>query len=322
MLDLPFSKSIPLGKTELQISPLGVGTWQWGDRFIWAFGRGYDEDDTRAAFDRSLAAGIDFFDSAEVYGLGRSERLLGQYVRATSSPVITATKFFPFPWRLHRKSLQIALRRSLKRMGMARVDLYQLHLPFPPVPIETWMLALAESVQAGLARAVGVSNYDTPQTIRAQRALAESGIPLASNQIRYSMLDRRPESNQLLETCQELGVTVIAYSPLAQGLLTGKYTPQNPPPGVRGRQFKGELLEKIRPLLALMREIGDGHGGKSPAQVALNWTLCKGTVPIPGAKNAQQAEVNAGALGWKLDSEDVKALDTASAAIGDVLRTV
>jgi aryl-alcohol dehydrogenase-like predicted oxidoreductase len=315
MPDQTFSNPIPLGNTDLQISPMGLGTWQWGDRFIWGYGRGYDEDDTRAAFERSLAAGIDFFDSAEVYGLGRSERLLGRYVRATSIPVITATKFMPFPWRLHRKSLHAALHRSLARLGLERVDLYQMHMPFPPVPIENWMLAMAENVHAGRVRAVGVSNYNAQQVLRAHRALAEKGIPLASNQIRYSLLDRQPERNQQLEMCRELGVTVIAYSPLAQGLLTGKYMPDNPPPGARGRQYSRELLERIRPLLALMHEIGDGLGGKSPAQIALNWTLCKGTVPIPGAKNARQAEENAGALGWKLDAEAVKALDAASAAV-------
>ena len=315
MSDQPFSNPIPLGKSNLQISLMGLGTWQWGDRFIWGYGRGYDEGDTLAAFESSLAAGIDFFDSAEVYGLGRSERLLGRYVRATSSPAITATKFFPFPWRLHRKNLHAALRRSLSRMGLERVDLYQMHMPFPPVPIETWMLAMAESVHAGRIRAVGVSNYDAQQVLRAHRALVEKGVPLASNQIRYSMLDREPEHNQQIETCRKLGVTVIAYSPLAQGLLTGKYTPAKPPPGARRRQYSRKLLERIRPLLALMREIGDGLGGKTPAQVALNWTLCKGTVPIPGAKNARQAQENAGALGWKLDAEAVKALDAATAAV-------
>jgi aryl-alcohol dehydrogenase-like predicted oxidoreductase len=315
MTDQPFSKPIPLGNTDLRISPMGLGTWQWGDRFIWGYGRGYDEGDTLAAFENSLAAGIHFFDSAEVYGLGRSERLLGRYVRSSSIPVITATKFFPFPWRLHRRSLHAALRRSLARMGLERVDLYQMHMPFPPVPIETWMLAMAENVHAGRIRAVGVSNYGAQQVLRAHRALAEEGVPLASNQIRYSMLDRKPEHNQQIETCRKLNVSVIAYSPLAQGLLSGKYTPEKPPPGARGRQYSRELLERIRPLLSLMREIGEGLGGKSSAQVALNWTLCKGTVPIPGAKNAKQAEENAGALGWKLDAEAVKALDAASAAV-------
>ncbi len=315
MSDQIFSEHIALGATELRISPLGVGTWQWGDRMLWGFGRGYGEQDVREAFEVSLEAGADFFDSAEAYGFGRSEELLGKFARATSKPIVTATKFAPYPWRLRGKSLIGALRKSLQRLGLPSVDLYQVHWPFPLVSIETWMVAMAESVHAGLTRAVGVSNYSAVQTQRAHAALAERDVPLASNQILYSMLDRKPERNQLMETCRRLNVTVIAYSPLAQGLLTGKYTPENPPPGARGRRLKRGFLEELRPLIDLMREIGSGHGDKSPAQVALNWVMCKGAVPIPGAKTAKQAKENAGALGWKLDSDEVKALDAASEAL-------
>jgi aryl-alcohol dehydrogenase-like predicted oxidoreductase len=315
MMQQSFSERIALGSTGLRIRPLGVGTWQWGDRMLWGFGRGYGEGDVREAFKVCIEAGMDFFDSAEVYGFGRSERLLGSCIHTTNAPVITATKFFPFPWRLTRKSLMTALRRSLKRLGMARLDLYQIHWPLPTVSIETWMAAMADCVDAGLLRAVGVSNYNAEQTRRAHAALAERGIPLASNQIPFSMLHRRPERNGLLETCQELGITVIAYSPLEQGLLTGKYTPENPPDGVRGRRLKSGYLEALMPLIGRMREIGKGHGGRSPAQVALNWAMCKGTVPIPGAKNARQAEENVGALGWRLSGGDVDALDEASAKV-------
>jgi aryl-alcohol dehydrogenase-like predicted oxidoreductase len=311
-----FSERIGLGASDLRIRPLGVGTWQWGDRMFWGFGRGYDEDDVRQAFDVSIDAGLDFFDSAEVYGFGRSERLLGQYARSISEPVITATKFFPFPWRLRGKSLVNALRRSLKRLGMNHVDLYQIHWPLPTISIETWMTAMADCIDEGLIRAVGVSNYSVDQTQRAHAALAERGIPLASNQIPFSMLNRRPERNQLLTACKKLNVAVIAYSPLEQGLLAGKYTPDNPPPGARGKRLKPGYLEKLMPLIGMMREIGSGHGGKSPAQVALNWTMCKHTIPIPGAKNARQAAENAGALGWRLDENEVSALDKASQDLG------
>ena len=130
----------------------------------------------------------------------------------------------------------------------------------------------------------------------------------------YSLLNRGIEKDGLLARCKELGVRLIAYSPIEKGLLTGKYSPENPPPGVRGRRY-GELLPKIGPLLKLMTEIGQEHGGKSKVQVALNWCICKGTLPIPGAKNADQAEENAGALGWKLSDEEVAKLDEASDAI-------
>jgi len=282
---------------------------------LWGFGRGYSEDDVRQAFEVSVEAGLDFYDTAEVYGFGRSEKLLGKFARTTSGPLITATKFFPFPWRLSRKRLAAALRRSLKRLGMTRVDLYQMHWPFPGVSIESWMGAMADCFDDGLIRAVGVSNYNAEQTKHAHAALAERGIPLASNQIPYSMLNRRPERNQLLEICRKLNVTVIAYSPLEQGLLTGKYTPGNPPPGARGRRLKPGYLENLTPMIGLMREIGSGHDDKSPAQVALNWVMCKGAVPIPGAKNSRQARENAGALGWRLNDGEVEALDKASAAL-------
>jgi aryl-alcohol dehydrogenase-like predicted oxidoreductase len=264
------------------------------------------------AYQVSRAAGINFFDTAEVYGRGRSERLLGRFARAAGDQVVVATKFFPYPWRLRRTGLVRVLRGSLKRLGLDRVDLYQIHWPFPPVPIETWMAGLATAVEAGLARAVGVSNYDPVQTRRAHTALSEREVPLVSNQVHYSLLHRQPEHNGLFDLCRELDVTLIAYSPLEMGVLTGKYTPENPPPGIRGRRYRREYLIQVQPLLALLREIGEAYGGVTPAQVALNWVMCKGAVPIPGAKNARQAEENTGALGWRLSGEEVAALDAAS----------
>ncbi len=307
------TESVTLGTTDLRITPLGIGTWAWGDRFFWGFGRGYDEADVQAAFQTSLAAGINFFDTAEIYGRGRSERLLGQFIRESGQSVVVATKFFPYPWRLRRADLLRALRKSLERLGLSRVDLYQIHWPNPPVSIETWMAGLADAVDAGLVRAVGVSNYNVEQMRRAHAALAERGVALASNQVLYSLLDRQPEQSGLADTCRELGVTLIAYSPLAQGLLTGKYTPQNTPPGVRRFRYTRQRLAQVQPLIALLRQLGEAHGGKTPAQVALNWVMCKGAVPIPGAKNARQAQENAGALGWRLTDGQVAALDEISA---------
>src|SRR5262245_20654651 len=209
---------------------MGVGTGQWGDTFMWQYGRGYAESEVRAAFDASIAARMTFFDTAEVYGLGRSERFLGEFAgtgsaNGSGAPARVATKFFPIPWRLTRGSVTRALRGSLKRLRRPAVDLYQIHWPSPLTRVETLMAGLADAVDAGLARAVGVSNYSLEQTERAHAALARRGVALASNQVHYSLLNRQVETSGLLARCAALGVMLIAYSPLEMGLLSGKYTP-------------------------------------------------------------------------------------------------
>ncbi len=295
----------------LHATEMGVGAWAWGDRIIWNYGRSYTDEDVRGAFDISLENGIRLIDTAEVYGRGRSERLIGEFLKETEVPVLLATKFMPFPWRFRKKALLRSLRRSLERLDVESVDLYQIHFPIPPISIETWMNELAVAVKEGLTRTVGVSNYNQSQMLQAYSALARHEVPLASNQVEYHLLNRRVEKNGLLARCRELDIRLIAYSPLAMGLLTGKYTVDSPPPGMRGRRA-ARILPKLPPFLKLMTQIGQDQGGKSNAQVALNWLICKGTMPIPGAKNAKQAEQNAGALGWKLTDDQVVALDEAS----------
>jgi aryl-alcohol dehydrogenase-like predicted oxidoreductase len=307
------AESVQLGLTGLYVSPLGLGTWAWGDRLIWQYGKGYGEEDLAGAFRAALAEGVNFVDTAEVYGQGRSERFLGQFVKRTQRRLVSiATKFAPLPNRVRPGSVPAALRRSLERLQTDRVDLYQIHWPWSLVGVETWVSGLADTFDQGLTQAVGVSNYGLVATRRANAVLAARGIPLASNQVRYSLLDRKIERNGVLAFCQDQSITVIAYSPLAQGLLTGKYSVENPPPGMRRRQFSRKYLARIAPLMAVLHEIAGAHG-KTPAQVALNWVICKGTLPIPGAKTAKQAADNAGALGWRLDSGEVAALDEASA---------
>ena len=308
---------VALGRTDIRVHPLGTGTWAWGDRLTWGYGRTYTADDVEDAFHASLTAGVTLFDTAEIYGPHTSERLLGQFIAAHgagASPLV-ATKYFPFPWRLGRGSVLRALRGSLRRLGLPQVDLYQIHWPSPLLPPETCADALADVVEAGLTRAVGVSNYSVAQMRRVHARLARRGVPLASNQVRYSLLHRAPESDGVLDACRELGVALIAYSPLAMGLLTGKYTPEHPPTGFRVRRYRGERLARIQPLLAELRTIGEAHDGKTPAEVALNWLICRGALPIPGAKTAQQAQDNAGALGWRLSPEAVARLDEASAPL-------
>lgn len=303
---------VALGKTDIRITTVGVGTWAWGDRLIWGYGgSGYDDADIRKAFEVSLENGANWFDTAEVYGMGKSERFLGKFLSSTSKDVLVATKFFPFPWRLCKRAMLRSLKKSLKRLQISQVDLYQIHTPLGWWSKPAYLSTLAEAVKTGLTRAVGVSNFNTEKTKLANETLLANGVPLASNQVEYSLFDRRIENNGLLDYCLENEITVIAYSPLAKGMVTGKYGPENPPSGPRKRMYPPEKLQQYQPLITLLKEISAGKG-KTPAQVALNWTICKGTVPIPGAKNAKQAAENLGAMGWRLSPEEVLALDKAS----------
>lgn len=290
---------------------MGLGAWQWGDRIVWGYGQTHTDKEIRESFDASLALGIRFVDTAEIYGSGYSERLLGQFLKETDQPVLVATKFFPMPWRLTRGFIPRALKGSLERLGLESVDLYQIHWPSPLMTPETMMEGMVECVQRKLTRTVGVSNFGEKRMIRAYTTLARHGIPLASNQVHYSLLSREVEKNGTLARCKELGIRLIAYSPLEKGLLTGKYSSENPPPGVRASQY-AELIKKLPPVLKLLQEIGLNHGDKTISQVALNWLICKGALPIPGAKSLQQAESNAGGAGWRMTDEEVAKLDEAT----------
>ncbi len=290
----------------------GIGTWAWGDRLFWGYGGNYSENDLREAFNLCVKSGVRLFDSAEAYGQGSSERFLGQFVQESGAEVRMATKFSPYFWRLSARSFRRALVNSLKRLRCERVALYQIHLPMPPVRIQAWMASMAEAVQDGLIEAVGVSNFSRDQMQKAFDELAKYGIPLASNQMEYHLLDRRIEKNGLLRHCEELGVTLIAYSPIAKGVLSGKYTPERPVRGFRESRYNRRVLEKVQPFIRELRRIGDEHGGKTPAQVAINWVQSKGTIPIPGVKNLKQAQENLGAVGWRLSEEAMAKLDDLS----------
>jgi len=290
---------------------MGLGAWQWGDRVVWQYGHGYGPDQVREAFQTAIREGIRFIDTAEMYGNGLSERFLGNFIKETNQPVLIATKFFPWPWRFYKDAVPRALKGSLTRMGVDSVDLYQIHWPSPILGDDRLMAGLAECVKNGSARTVGISNYEPSRMVAAYSSLARHGVPLASNQVHYSLLRRNAEKDGTLSRCKELGVRLIAYSPIEKGLLSGKYSVDNPPPGARARRYAG-LLSKIQPLIKLMTEIGQDRGGKTLTQIALNWVICKGALPIPGAKNAAQVEEHAGALGWRLTDDEVVRLDEVS----------
>jgi aryl-alcohol dehydrogenase-like predicted oxidoreductase len=297
------------------IAPLGIGTWAWGDSLFWSYGKDYGAVELEAAFVASLDAGITLFDTAEVYGLGESERLVGRFAKSAGRPLQLATKYMPLPWRWDGAAVTQALTDSLQRLQVGSVDLYQVHQPFSfLLSQETLMQTLATAVQQGQIKAVGVSNYSADQMRQAHRLLADRGVPLAVNQVSYSLLDRKIERNGTLDTARELGVLILAYSPLAQGLLTGKYGIDTNRATITGARqldprFSRKGLEKIAPVVQLLQEIG-GTYNRTPAQVALNWLIAQGNVmPIPGAKTAAQVQQNAGALGWLLDEQAQTRID-------------
>lgn len=298
----------------LSIPPLGIGTWAWGDKCFWGYGKDYGEAQVKDAFKASLDAGIAFFDTAEVYGLGESERLLGKFMRGSKQPICIATKYMPVPWRVSVKAVKDAVSASLERLQVKRIDLYQVHQPFSFLMSQKILMnALADEVKQGRILAIGVSNYSAEQMREAHTYLGDRGIPLAVNQVKYSLIDRQIETNGIADTARSLGVKILAYSPLAQGLLTGKYTSTTPPKGARqfDARFGNDGLFKIEPLLKLLRQTAEGHD-RTIGQVALNWLIAKGVIPIPGAKNAEQARQNAGALGWEISSEEFTLIDRAS----------
>lgn len=314
--------TILLGRSGLRVPQLGVGAMTWGDakglarlhpaKTAYGGAEGFEEE--KRALEVSLEAGVNLFDTAAMYSGGASERRVGEL--ACGRDVLIATKF-PGSFSFRAEDFPRELAASLARLGRDSIDLYQHHFPNRRVSIPTLMEQLANAVRAGKIKAVGVSNYSAEQMREAYEALAKRGIPLASNQVEYSLLHRQPEANGVLNACRELGITLIAYSPLSGGMLTGKYSPQHRPHGFFRRilpQYRRKALEAIQPVVKLLREIGEKYS-RTPSQVALRWLIEQANVlPIPGAKNGKQAAENAGALSFRLTSAEIEALSQATMA--------
>jgi len=306
---------VRLGQSPVEVVPLGVGCWAWGDKRYWRYEEDLGPRDVVDAFSASLDAGLDLFDTAEAYGAGKGEQLLGYLARRSGRRLVLATKYAPLRHRGGPAAIARGLAASLQRMRLPHIDLYQLHWPDrDEAPIEATMAAFAAAVHAGQARAVGVSNFGAAEMRAAHAALARHGVPLATNQVRYSLLDRGPEVDGVLDACRELGVTLLAYSPLEQGLLTGKYTPDALPAGPRADAawFAPANVAAAQPVLAVLRAIAAAHGVE-PATIALAWLMAKpGVIPLPGATRGEQAGRNAKALHVNLSAADVAALDAAT----------
>jgi len=301
-------KYTQLGASGLRVSKIGIGTLAWGDEKC-GFGTSFRESGLKETFAAAAEGGINFIDTAEVYGFGSakfeqsSEHLCGRFAADWSgtdpAPVI-GSKVFTIPWtnaimgggfRVGSESLVEALKGSVERVGRP-LDLWSIHFPFPGWSQEKLMDALKEGMDLGLTKSVGVSNYNAVQLEEAHEILAKAGIPLACNQVKYNLLHRSPEKDGVMKVAEERGIKIVAYAPLAEGQLAGKTED-----------------EKVLQMLKLCEFMGAINGGKSVSQVALNYLVCKGAIPIPGCKNAQQAAQHAGALGWELGDTEIETLD-------------
>ena len=344
---------------------IGVGAWAWGDSLFWKYDPSKDGE-LQEVFDATVDAGVRFFDTAEVYGLGRSEKLLGQFCRnnPSAADVKIATKFAALPWRTKASDVLEAAKRSTDRLQRP-IDLYQIHfpnacaartsalrapgsaharlvrlcqrdkrrstlrshrLPTPSRPRRSWANeaywdGLGSAVDSGLVRAAGVSNYGVDATRACHAKLASRGVKLVSNQVQLSLVYPYALQNGLKAACDELGVGTLAYSPLGLGVLTGKFSATNLPSGPRSAIAEQFLADpSFGELIRTMRAVGEAHGGATPAEVALGWTIAKGATPIPGARTLAQVRSNLRATGLSLSSSEVATLDAASAAVSPVLR--
>ena len=292
-----------------QVSRVGLGTWQFGSR-EWGYGEGYASDAAIRIVARARELGVTLFDTAEIYGFGRSERILAEALGADRDQVVVASKVFPvapFPGVLRNRE-----RASARRLQIRRIPLYQVHQPNPVVPDSVIMPGMRSLMQDELIGAVGVSNYSLHRWRQADDAL---GQPVVSNQVQFSLAHADPLED-LVPFAQRENRMVIAYSPLAQGLLGGRYGVDNRPGGVRAANplFGTENLRRVAPLLDTLRQVADAHDVK-PAQVALAWLLSlPQVVVIPGASSVEQLELNVSAAELELDAPSQAALTEAARA--------
>lgn len=289
-----------------RLSAIGLGTWQFGSS-EWGYGGEYARGVAGAIVHRAIELGVNLIDTAEVYGLGRSEKIVGEAISARRASVFIATKLFPIglPFQVAGRA-----RRSARRLRVDHIDLYQLHWPSALFPPRSTMPRMKRLVDSGLVGHIGVSNHSLEGWQAADRAL---GGAVLSNQVQFSLVNRAPE-RELLPWAQKEGRVVMAYSPLAQGLLSGKYQ-QAPPRNFRRmrRGFSAESRERVQPLIDALGEIGSRHSATN-AQIALAWLIRKpNVVAIPGASSVRQLEENVAAAGIDLSDEEDARLSALSA---------
>ncbi|HEX7620413.1 MAG TPA: aldo/keto reductase [Anaerolineales bacterium] len=309
-----------LGKTDIMVTPIGLGVMELagGGGLIGRMFPVIPQDEKNAIIKAALDGGINWFDTAEMYGAGVSEQSLATGLKAAGKSdreVIITTKWQPF--LRTAANIPHSIEDRLHFLDGFSIGNYMVHQPFSFSSPEAEMNAMADLVEAGKIRSVGVSNFNPARMRRAHAALAKRGIPLAVNQVRYSLLHREIETNGILDSARELGVTIIAYTPVGRGLLTGKYHKDpgllDHMSGLRKASMKRNL-ERTRPLINIMDEIAGNHKA-TVAQVALNWLIYfKGeiVVTIPGATKIRQAEESAGAMKFVLTGDEIARLDDVS----------
>ncbi len=312
-----------LGKSDLMVSPIGLGCWQFSKGK--GLGGNYwpvlDDEEIEKIVRLSLERGVNWFDTAESYGNGESEKALSQALRAagrTSGEVIVATKWMPV-LRTARSILK-TIEQRIDCLGEFGIDLHQIHHPLSFSSTKAEMKAMAQLVEKEKIRFIGVSNFSANKMRKADEALSKQGLELISNQVRYSLLCRKIETNGVLDTCRELGISIIAYSPLAQGLLSGKF--HDDPELIKKSSgyrkymgaFKPKGLEKSRPVIEALKVLA-GKYKVTPSQIALNWAIQfhgDMVVAIPGATKAEQAKDNADSMKFKLTQDELDYLDKVS----------
>ena len=309
-----------LGKTDILVTPIGLGVMEMagGGGLIGRMFPVIPQEEKNAIIKAALDGGINWFDTAEMYGAGVSERSLAIGLKAagkTDKDVIVATKWQPI--LRTARNIPVSIADRLRFLDGFSIANYMVHQPYSFSSPEAEMNAMADLVEAGKIRSVGVSNFKPTRMRRAHAALAKRGLPLAVNQVQYSLLRREIETNGVLETARELGVTITAYTPLARGLLSGKYHKDpdllNRMSGVRKAMMRRNL-ERTRPLINDMDELAAKYG-VTIAQVALNWVINfngETVVTIPGATKVRQAEEAAGAMKFQLTRDEMARLDVVS----------
>jgi aryl-alcohol dehydrogenase-like predicted oxidoreductase len=298
-----------LGRSDLEVTSVGLGVWQWGETRFWGYGRGYDRDDVDAVWWRNIEAGVNFIDTAEIYGHGASETIVGDLLGDTDAPMVVATKVYPE--KDSAQEVRRAAEGSLRRLGVDVIDLYQVHWWPPRLDIGAMMREIDTLHRDGLVRHVGVSNFSVEQVEEAGSHLSHCKI--VSNQVHYSLLHRDPETEGLVDHHAREGIAIIAYSPIEQGILTGKFTPDDRPDGFRADKprFSPEGLRAVQPVLAELDAAARAHG-RTMAQAALAWLLKDpNVVVIPGAKNVTQLEENVGGADWQLNPAELDRIEEA-----------